>query len=105
MGAMTGRGVGLCAGSPVPGSMNPGGGWGAWGRGGRWGCGLGRGFRGGRGWGAMPYPTPAATARFTAPTPEQERTILQGQLARIEDALSGIRERLHELDPAESQNQ
>ncbi len=39
-GPMSGRGAGLCAGSPVPGFMNPG-----WGRGG------GRGFRGGRGGG------------------------------------------------------
>jgi len=104
MGAMTGRGAGFCAGSAVPGYMNPGGGRGAWGRGGRWGCGLGLGFRGGCGWGAIPYPTPSAAAGFAAPTPEQERTILQGQLEHIEATLEGIRKRLHELEPAESPN-
>jgi len=46
-GPMTGRGLGFCAGFPVPGFMNPGFGFG---RGMGFARGLGRGFGRGRGW-------------------------------------------------------
>ena len=107
MGPMTGRATGYCAGYASPGYANPGPGRGPWGGGGRWGRGLGLGFRGGcgwGGWGATPYPTLSATATFAGPTPEQERTTLQGQLEHIEDTLEGIRKRLRELEPAENPN-
>jgi len=104
MGAMTGRGAGFCTGNAVPGYMSPGGGRGAWGGGGRWGRGQGFGFRGGRGWGGagvVPQVAPYGAAGFAGPSPEQERTMLQGQIEQIEDALAGIRKRLSELEPAD----
>ncbi|MBT7163472.1 MAG: DUF5320 domain-containing protein [Victivallales bacterium] len=97
MGPMTGRATGYCAGYASPGYANPGPGRGPWGGGGRWGRGLGLGFRGGRGWGAIPYAYPHAMPVAEAPNPEQERAILQGQIASIESTLEGIRQRLSDL--------
>ncbi len=116
MGPLTGRGAGYCAGYSVPGYMNlipgrgvrGGGRGGGWGRGVGFGRGLGLGFRGGRGrtgwWGAVPYaaapgyPPPYWAPGAMAPTPEQERDALQGQVEYLEDALEGLRKRIAELE-------
>ncbi len=105
---MTGRGVGFCAGFPVPGFMNPGfgGGW----RGRGW---FGRGRGGGRGWrnwfyatgltgwqrAAMGFPGPAPPT--TAPqtmSPEQEIEMLKAQAEAAADTLERIRRRIDELE-------
>lgn len=124
MGPMTGRAAGYCAGYGAPGFANPvpGRGFGL-GRGG-FGRGLGLGFRGGRGrfggfaggfgryWGApyaaTAYPygpaygsavLPYGGVRYgAAPTREQEVDALKGQAEYLEDALSGIQERIAELE-------
>jgi len=113
MGPMSGRAAGYCAGYPVPGYMNPIPGRGlafGRGRGFGFGRGLGLGFRGGRGrgggWGGMPYvgapAVPYAAPGFAAPTPEQERDALQGQVEYLEDALDGIRKQIAALEAAKS---
>jgi len=103
MGPRSGRGAGFCAGYNVPGYANPvpgRGGWGAgrglgYGRG--LGLGLGLGFRGGRGrvawWGGVPCAAPMAAA----PTAQQEREVLRGQVEALEGTLENLRQRLAEL--------
>jgi len=114
MGMMSGRAAGYCAGSPVPGYMNPipGRGQGfARGRGFGIGRGLGLGFRGGRGrggwWGGMPCAgaaaVPYAAPGLAAPTAAREREALQGQVEYLEEALAGIRKRIADLEAATSE--
>lgn len=106
MGPMTGRAAGYCAGSPVPGFMNPYGGRGmgmAWRR--------GRG-RGGPGWGSaplhgaygMPYPPYAAPyaaqGPLSAPSPEQDMEMLRGQADWLKQQMDAITERLQGLEKA-----
>lgn len=109
MGSMTGRAAGYCAGFPTSGNMNPVCPRGFRGRGrGGFGRGMGMGFGGGRGGGGRrrvaPYAAPYATPGFEGPTPQQERDSLEGQVEYLENALTGIRKRIAELektDPAE----
>ena len=104
-GSRTGRGLGYCAGYGAPGSMNPY--FPAWGR--------GRGFGGrGRRWwwrGNAGYPYPPAPrnipyswprygAGYGSPSPEEERTYLEGLASSLEEELKGIKERLKALAAA-----
>lgn len=111
MGSMTGRGVGLCSGSGVPGYQNP-----VPGRG----CGMGyargrgfwgRGVGGGRGWRNRFYATGVpgrmtfgAHGGFAAwnrqPDPEMEKQALNGQAEALQAELDFIRRRLSEMDAA-----
>lgn len=103
LGPMTGRSAGLCAGSSVPGYMNPVGGRGYGGRGrGFWGRGGGRGWRnryyatGLPGWaragfGFLGIPAPAVPA-------EQELTGLKQQAESMQDSLSQINKRIEQLE-------
>ena len=102
---MTGRAAGYCAGYPVPGFMNPGGGRGmAWGRGG--GFGMGMGWRRGRGRGfgfaapAVPQfrGTYAAPMPFAPPTREQELEALRGQADWLKEQLEAVTQRVGELE-------
>lgn len=124
MGPMTGRAAGYCAGYPVPGFANsyPGGGFGGgFGRGRGYG-----GFGGGRGWRNRFYATgltgwqraanafrmnwgvPNAGIPYGSPyqapcnppqhTREMEVEGLKSQAEYFEDALSGIRKRIEELE-------
>jgi len=112
MGPMTGRAAGYCAGYPAPGYMSP-----LPGRGMGFGRGLGRGFRGGRGWGGFgrgpfvtaSYPYAAASPWYgspygAGPTREQEADVLKRQIAYFEDALEEIRTRLAEIDVADAES-
>ena len=114
MGAMTGRAAGYCAGSGVPGYVNPGPGRGFWGRG----RGGGRGRRnwfhatGMPGWarvgaglpawgGYPPYsatPQAAQAGGQAAPTAEQELDVLKGQAEYFGGALEDINKRIGELE-------
>ena len=121
---MTGRGAGYCAGYPVPGFMNPGGGRGlgmAWGRGGGGGRGMGwrRGWGGGgwgRGWAAdpsgygaayappvpaAPYGAPVPPAYYGAPSAEQETEMLRSQADWLKEQMDAINKRLQELEEKE----
>ena len=106
-GPITGRAAGYCAGYPVPGYMNPTGGYGG-GRGRGLGRGRGRGF--GRGRYAIPpsavvqaaYPqsTPVAQSQF----PEQEVAALENyqkqlevEKADLEQEMGGVKARIEEL--------
>ncbi|MGI6558833.1 MAG: DUF5320 domain-containing protein [Limnochordia bacterium] len=89
-GPMSGRGMGLCAGYPVPGYMNP---WGRprfWRR--RW-------------W--VPYftapyyaPPPVPTAP-SAPTQAQEAAFLRGQIQSLTEQLKFLESRLQEIESQE----
>ena len=115
LGPMTGRAAGYCAGSPVPGFMNPGVGYrGFWGRGafgGRPGGGRGRrhwywatgmpgGARaasgmpawGGPGWGFAPEAAP------NPPSAQQQTDALKRQAGFLEQQLQDVRQRLTELE-------
>lgn len=109
MGSMTGRGAGYCAGSGVPGYMNP-----ALGH--SLGMGPGRGFgrgRGGWGWRNMFNATGltgwqrvgagwgGGPAVLTAPTKEQQTAALKAQAESLENELSGIRDRLAQIEKSE----
>jgi len=121
---MTGRGAGYCAGYPVPGFMNPGGGRGlgmGWGRGGGGGMGMAwrRGWGGGgwgRGWAAdpsaygaayappvqpAPYGAPVPPAYYGAPSAEQETEMLRSQADWLKEQMDGINKRLQELEQKE----
>ncbi len=120
MGPMTGRGMGYCAGFPVPGYMNPG-----WGRG--W-FGFGRGFArgGGRGWRnwyyatglpgwvrasygmpafggwvGMPRMYPSAYPP-PPPTPEEESAMLKDQAEFLKQQLEEIQKRIADLESSKS---
>jgi len=105
MGPMTGRAAGYCAGSNMPGYMNPIPGRGFWNRGG-W----GRGWRygsyaaGPAGWapygmGAPPY-LPFGGPQAPQMTSQQELEVLKGQAKYFEDALQEINKRVQELETA-----
>lgn len=105
MGAMTGRAAGYCAGYPVPGYGNAIGGRGngfGFGRGGGQGRG-GQGYRnrfnatGFTGWERANVGYPMLNRSFV-PDKEQEMEALQGQSIYLEKELSGIRNRLQELE-------
>jgi len=105
-GAMTGRGLGYCAGYDAPGYAAPGPGLGmarGWGGGGGrgWGRGAGGGGRGMRwnapqagwqpGWQAAPVAPPmAAPAVDQQAVLQQQQEYLKAQLARIEQQLSSL---------------
>ena len=99
MGAMTGRGLGFCAGYGSPGYTKGvprgGGGFGA-GRG----RGFGRGLRGGfgRGFGQGFGNYPAAPVNWSAPSKEQELEVLKSQAANFERGLQDITKRISELE-------
>ena len=102
MGPMTGRGAGYCAGSPAPGFMNRGAGFGR-------GVGFGRGG-GGRGWRNRFYAT-GLTARqragafganaFTGPAAPaaepREVDILQAQADQLSAALEEVKQSIERL--------
>ena len=109
MGPMTGRAAGYCAGFPVPGYLNPGGGrgWFGWGRGG----GRGRGRRnwfyatGLTGWqrAAAPWPAWGLAGPYAPPVPaapgqEQEIEMLRQQAEYLSGALDEVRRRIDELE-------
>ena len=110
MGPMTGRGAGYCAGSNVPGYMNPGGGRGMALRRGRRG-GMGGGFGRGRGQGqdvqfptAVPTPEPVIQ---DSPQPQMdtvqydaavEMDTLRSQAKDIASSLKSIQQRIEELE-------
>ncbi len=123
LGPMTGRRAGYCAGFPVPGYMNPGFGWGGFGlgRGGfPRGGGRGRGFGGGRGrwwrggfygysaygyppYGGAYYPPyapayPPYGTTYPQPTPEEEKGLLQDELADLEEEIKAVKARMGELE-------
>jgi hypothetical protein len=103
-GPMTGRGAGYCAGYPVPGYVNPMGGY----RPG-WGRGRCRGFGRGR----FVYPPPVGVLPTYQPayqpvaqpqTPEQEITVLEkyqkdleAEKADLEQETDGVKARIEEL--------
>jgi len=100
---MTGRAAGYCAGYATPGYANPvaGGGRGRGmgfrqGFGGQGGRGMGMGFRGGRQWGCG-YGVPTV-AGPTAPTAEQEASLLKAQAQNLENALADIQKRLGDIE-------
>jgi len=111
-GPMTGRAAGYCAGYPVPGYMNPTGGYGS-GRGRGRGRGFGRGY--GRGWGRgqFVYPQPVVVQPTYQPayqpvaqpqTPAQEITALENyqksleaEKADLEQETGGVKARIEEL--------
>lgn len=93
MGPRTGRGMGFCNGYEAPGYANPGPGLGrgmgrGWGRG----MGMGRGMAWGRNWNAAPAPTQ------TPVEPAETAGGLQAVLARLENAVAGLAERLDKLE-------
>ena len=105
MGPRTGRAAGYCAGSPVPGYMNPGFGGG---------CGFGRGRGGGRGRRNWFYATgltgwqraamggtAAIPPTQATPNPATEIELLKRQAEELAGALDAIRSRLDELQPQE----
>ena len=106
-GPMTGRAAGYCAGYPVPGYMNPTGGYGR-GRGRGRGRGWGRGF----GRGSYTYPPSAGQPIYPQVYPpaaqpqssEQEVTALENyqkqlevEKADIEQEMGGVKARIEEL--------
>jgi hypothetical protein len=106
-GPMTGRAAGYCAGYPVPGYMNPTGGYGG-GRGRGRGRGWGRGF--GRGRYAIPPPAvgqaayPQTTPIAQPQSPEQEVTALENyqkqleaEKTDLEQEMGSVKARIEEL--------
>ena len=105
-GPTTGRALGLCAGYPVPGYMNPAPGRG-WGFGRGWGRGRGRGWRSGFGgvgqwaWGPPNWYGPyAAPPEYVPPTSEQEVRSLKVHAENLENTLEEIKRRIAELEAA-----
>ena len=116
MGSRTGRGAGYCSGYAMPGYANPisGRGFGfgrgfGMGRGGGWGrrnwyyatgltgwqrAGLGAGAYGAPPVQPIPYAGPAASGMSR----EQELNALRGQADYFEDALTGIKKRIEEVE-------
>ena len=125
LGPMTGRGLGYCAGFPVPGYLNPGPGFGA-----RWWGWPGRGRGRGMGWWrygrapwvaapvAWPYATPGAVAypfyyggaagteeealRREAETLKEEKEAIQDRLDEIESYLRARRSKASEEEGNDS---
>jgi hypothetical protein len=104
LGPMTGRGAGYCAGSSMPGYMNPG-----YGRGG----GRGRGYRhwfyatGMPGWaragyGAPAYNGPAGYPYMPEMTAKDEMNMLRDQAKMLQDQLKDIQERISTLEKTEA---
>ncbi|MEW6275202.1 MAG: DUF5320 domain-containing protein [Bacillota bacterium] len=98
LGPMTGRVMGYCAGYPVPGSLNPG-----------WGWGYGPGLRGywGRGrrrarffaWGFPRRGVAGYDAPVVASPPYPgELELLKEQAAYFEEVLSDVKKRIGELE-------
>jgi hypothetical protein len=85
LGPMTGRMAGRCAGFPFPGF---------WGRGGRRGMGLGRGF----GWHWMRSFFPGRWAvPYAGWLPEEEASFLEQEAKILEWQLKAVKKRLHDL--------
>jgi Family of unknown function (DUF5320) len=100
MGPMTGRGAGFCAGYPVPGYVNAGGGRGFWG----WGRGRGGGW-GRRHWfhaTGLPFWARMAQGFFGAPSADQEREALRQQSQQLKGSLTAINQRLEDLEKGTS---
>jgi len=110
LGPMTGRGLGYCAGFPVPGYMNPGPGLGLR-RGGyfRWGRGFGRGYGRGFGWfwrrspGWAPYAARYYSAHpwyvpFGYPGAVDEDTALKNETQALKQEIKFLEDRLAEID-------
>ena len=106
MGPMTGRAAGYCAGYPVPGYVQFGGGRGGWGR--------GRGHRHRfyaagltgrqrRAWGAVPYGVVPQAAPVVPPPPtrEQEMEMLRQQAEHLAGVLEEMKQRIEQLQPKE----
>jgi len=88
-GAMTGRGMGFCAGFNSPGFMN-----GGFGRGMGRGFGRGRGFR----WRArVIQPMPTQQVQPAVITEKQEKQFLEQELTALKEEMKEIEERLKEL--------
>ncbi len=92
-GAMTGRGMGFCAGYVTPGYGQ--------GQGRGMGLGMRRGFRG-RGWGSNAWVNTAYAPMMQAPvnqvpTPEDEKAYLKDQAKMMEEELKAIKQRLSEI--------
>ncbi len=106
LGPMTGRGMGFCAGSDLPGYLNCG-------YGGGYGRGLGLGFRHqgagrggygfGPGWGfrAGGFRYPGYGPDFYAPTPEEEKGSLKNYADGLRSRLEEIESRIRELSDEE----
>jgi hypothetical protein len=88
-GPMTGRGMGYCAGSGVPGYANPVPGRSFWGR--------GRGGRGFRRWAWNPWMYVPYPGYAYPPMPEQELDILKGQAENLQATLDNLNARIEEL--------
>ena len=94
-GAMTGRAMGFCAGYSIPEHANPIYGRGLYGRGsGARGFGRGRGM-GQRNWSRAMSPYPYPTQEIS---PEGEMGMLQNQAKLIQEDLTGINNRIKELE-------
>ena len=105
MGPMTGRAVGYCVGSPVPGYMSPVGG-GFRGRGGGRGFGRGGGFGRGNRYHATGVPGWVAfggAVAPVAPTAEQELGSLRAQAQNMGGVLEDIQARIAELESAKTE--
>jgi|SRR6056297_3047677 len=104
-GPMSGRAAGFCAGYGAPGYTNPGFGFGrgrGWGRGGGFGFrggfgrGFGRGFGFGRPW-AAPYAGYGYYSAPTAPTPQDELSVLKQESEYLKTELENINKRISEV--------
>lgn len=102
MGPMTGRGMGHCTGSDVPGYMNPG--YCGGGRGCRPGLGYGGGYGHGRGYRRFDgHPAgfvPDHPPMHRYPNKVDERAIMEDQVKFLEEELEIARKQLSEIDKA-----
>lgn len=97
LGPRTGRGLGYCSGSPVPGYMNN---WG--GRGGGFGHGgsFGRGYGRGAGWGyGTAYVPPAYNYNAD---PQARATVLRAQADELKVALENIKRELENIEKSDT---
>ncbi len=104
LGPRTGRGLGYCSGSPVPGYMNSWGGrGGGFGRGGGRGAGFGRGYgRGvGLGYGAA-YAPPVYAPPAYNPDPQARASALHAQADELKMALDNITRELENLEKSDN---
>lgn len=104
LGPRTGRGLGYCSGSPVPGYMNNWGGrGGGFGRGGGRGAGLGRGYGKGIGWGyGAAYAPLAYASPVYNPDPQAQASALRAQADELKIALENITRELENLEKSDS---